>query len=43
MEFTLGIYMWSLFVPINVKSRPKAKLGQVEIGSNIGQNSLFSR
>ena len=35
--------MWLLFVPIHVKSWPKAKLAQVEVGSNIAQNRLFSR
>ena len=42
-KFTLGIDMWSLFVPIHVTSWPKAKLGQVEVRSNIAQNRLFSR
>ena len=34
--------MWSLYMPMHVKSCPKAKLGQVEVGSNIAQNHLFS-
>ena len=32
---------WSLFVPMHVKSSPKAKLGQVEVGSKIAQNCVF--
>ena len=32
--------MWSLYVSIHVKSRPKVKLGQVEVGLNIAQNYL---
>ena len=43
MRFTLGIHMWSLFVPIHVKSLPKAKLGHVEVCLNIAQNHLFSQ
>ena len=35
--------MWSLYMLIHVKKLPKAKLGQVEVGSNIAQNRLFSR
>ena len=35
--------MGSLYEPMHVKSSPKAKLGQVEVGSNIAQNHLFSQ
>ena len=35
--------MWSLYMPMHVKSLPKAKLGQVEVDSNIAQNHLFSQ
>ena len=35
-------YMWSLYVPIHVKSWPKVKSGKVGVGSNIAQNRLFS-
>ena len=34
--------MWSLYVPIDVKILPKVKMYQVEVGSNIAQNRLFS-
>ena len=34
--------MWSLYVPIHVKSWPKVKLGQVEVDSNIPQNHFHS-
>ena len=30
--------MWSLFIPVHIKSLPKMKLGQVEVDSNIAQN-----
>ena len=36
----INLHMWSLCVPMYVKSRPKAKLGQVEVGSSITQNHL---
>ena len=39
----INLHVWSLCVPIYVKRWPKVKLGQVEIGSNIAQNRLFSR
>ena len=32
-----------IYVAIHAKSLPKAKLGQVEIGSNIAQNRLVSQ
>ena len=34
--------MWSLFVPVHMKSLPKLKLGQVEVNSNIAQNHFHS-
>ena len=34
--------MWSLFVPVHVKSWPKVKLGQVEVDSDIAQNHFHS-
>ena len=34
--------MWSLYVPIHVKSWPKVISGKVGVGSNIAQNRLFS-
>ena len=34
--------MWSLFVPVPVKSWPKVKLCQVEVDSNIAQNHFHS-
>ena len=35
--------MWSLYMPMHVKSLPKAKLCKVEVGSNIAQNRLFKQ
>ena len=32
-----------IILPIYVKSWPKEKLGQVEVGSNIAQNHLFNQ
>ena len=34
--------MWSLYVPIHVKSWPKVKLDQVEVDSNLAQNQFPS-
>ena len=34
--------MWSLYVPIHVKSWPKVRLGKVEVDSNIAQNHFHS-
>ena len=43
LVYPIGSHMWSLYVPIHIKSWSKAKLGQVEVGSNIAQNRLFSQ
>ena len=44
MKFTLKIHI-GVIICANLcqKSLPIAKLGQVEVGSNIDQNRLFSR
>ena len=34
-------HMWSLFAPSHMKSLPKVKLGQVQVGSNIAQNHSY--
>ena len=33
--------MWSLYVPIHVKSLPKVKIYQAEVSSNIAQHHWF--
>ena len=38
----IGSHIWSLFAPIYMKSWPKVKLGQVQVGSNIAQNHSSS-
>ena len=38
----IGSHIWSLFVPKHMKSLPKVKLGQVQVGSNIAQNHSYS-
>ena len=38
----IGSHIWSLFAPIHMKSWPKLKLGQVQVGSNIAQNHSSS-
>ena len=40
--WSIGSHIWSLFAPIHMKSWPKVKLGQVQVGSNIAQNHSFS-
>ena len=34
--------MWSLYVPIHVKSLPQVKMYQAEVSSNIAQNRWFN-
>ena len=34
--------MWSLYVPMHVKSGAKVKMYQAEVGSNIAQNRWSS-
>ena len=36
--YPIRSHIWSLFTPIHMKSWPKVKLGQVQVGSNIAQN-----
>ena len=36
--YPIGSQIWSLFAPIHMKSGPKVKLGQIQIGLNIAQN-----
>ena len=38
----IGSHIWSLFAPIQMKSWPKVKLGQVQVSSNIAQNHSSS-
>ena len=38
----VGSYIWSLFVPIHMKSLPKVKLGQVVVSSSTAQNHSSS-
>ena len=39
---SIGSHIWSLFAPIHMKSWPKMKLGQVQVGLNIAQNHSSS-
>ena len=38
----IGSHSWSLFAPIHMKSWPRVKLGQIQVGSNITQNHSSS-
>ena len=36
--YAIESQIWSLFAPIHMKSWPKMKLGEVQVGLNIAQN-----
>ena len=42
LVYPIGSPICSLFTPIHMKSWPKVKLGQVEVGSNIAHNHSSS-
>ena len=42
LVWSIESYIWSLFGSIHMKSLPKVKLGQVQVGSTIAQNHSSS-